>query len=332
MKGGARDQAALLPLAPGVYRFRDASGKSSLPGPCHQPAQQGRLLLGRPAATGPHLSRMVARVARVEAVACDSVHEAAWLERNLLQARKPPWNRAPSGGQEVEVWIRLSDDAARPGVAVVHERNQRNASDRHFGPYLGGRQVRLAVSGLCRVLPLNYAGDDLTGTRQDMARVRGVDAADRATLADSGGQSSAATRRRWPACGQASSSAATPPRRPRLRAGGQAAAGDRGPRLGDRRAEGHQAGPGRLRRLRLVARHPGPLRRQNGSPDRLDPARLRSVDGPPPPGATPPDWAPFAQRNAELAARLTGGDRQTLGCFGHRPARRLLPWRRTDDH
>ena len=77
-----------------------------------------------------HLGGMVARVARVEAVACDSAHEAAWLERNLLRARKPPWNRAPDGGQESEVWIRLSDNPRAPSVTVVYERNE---IDRHFG-------------------------------------------------------------------------------------------------------------------------------------------------------------------------------------------------------
>ena len=123
MGSSARDQAALLPLAPGVYRFRDA--------------RRGVLYLGRATSLRrrvasywgdlsgrAHLGAMMARVARVEAVTCDSVHEAAWLERNLLLARKPPWNRAPAGGQEVEVWIRLSEGAATPGVAVVHERTQ----------------------------------------------------------------------------------------------------------------------------------------------------------------------------------------------------------------
>jgi excinuclease ABC subunit C len=180
MDSSARDQAALLPLAPGVYRFRDARG--------------GVLYLGRATSLRrrvasywgdlggrPHLGAMMARVARVEAVACDSVHEAAWLERNLLLARKPPWNRAPAGGQEVEVWIRLSEGTATPGVAVVHERT---GAGRHYGPYLGGRQARLAVSGLCRVLPLNYAGAELAGTSRDLARVRGVAAADRTALAD----------------------------------------------------------------------------------------------------------------------------------------------------
>ncbi len=43
--------------------------------------------------------------------------------------------------------------------------------------------MRLAVSGLCRVLPLDYAGGELTGTRQAMARARGVGPGDRIALA-----------------------------------------------------------------------------------------------------------------------------------------------------
>lgn len=177
--GRAREQAALLPPAPGVYRFRDASGRILYLGRATH--LRGRVAsywgdLGGRA----HLGRMVARIAKVEAIACDSVHEAAWLERNLLQASKPPWNRAPDGGQESEVWIRLSDDPRAPGVTVVYERDER---DRHFGPYLGGRQARLAVSGLCRVFPLSYAGSGLTGTSHAMAAIRGVTAGDRVTLA-----------------------------------------------------------------------------------------------------------------------------------------------------
>ena len=174
------DLAAPLPLAPGVYRFRDAAGRVLYLG---RAVSLRRRVASYWGGLGDrrHLAPMVRRIARVEAVVCDSAHEAAWLERNLLRARKPPWNRAPDGGQEVEVWIRLSESARRPNVAVVHERA---ADGRHFGPYLGGRQVRLAVSGLCRVLPLNYAGDDMDGTSREMARVRGISAADRTALAD----------------------------------------------------------------------------------------------------------------------------------------------------
>lgn len=179
MERSAREQAARLPLAPGVYRFRDAGGRVLYLGRATSLRRRVASYWGDLKDRG-HLSLMVAKVARVEAVACDSAHEAAWLERNLLQAAKPPWNRAPDGGQEVEVWIRLSDNPRRPGVTVVHERN---GKDRHFGPYLGGRQVRLAVSALGRVLPLTYAGGTLTGVHQDMARIRGISTADRVPLA-----------------------------------------------------------------------------------------------------------------------------------------------------
>ena len=46
----------------------------------------------------------VPTVARIEAVSCDSSHEALGLERNLPEASLPPWNRTPRG-QESAVFI-----------------------------------------------------------------------------------------------------------------------------------------------------------------------------------------------------------------------------------
>jgi excinuclease UvrABC nuclease subunit len=133
--------AASLPLAPGVYRFRDQAGRVLYIGRAvslRRRVQSYWRDLGDRA----HLAPMVARIARVEAVPCDSAHEAAWLERNLLGRRLPPWNRTP-GGQEAEVWIRLSDSPRAPGLTVV-----RRSAPGDFGPYLGGLKVRDAVSGL----------------------------------------------------------------------------------------------------------------------------------------------------------------------------------------
>ena len=162
-----------------MYRFRDAAGRVLYLG--RAVSLRRRVIsywgdLGDRA----HLSPMVTGIASLEAVVCDSAHEAAWLERNLLQACLPPWNRSRSGGQEAEVWIRLSESGRTPGVHVVR---RRAPGARHFGPYLGGRKVRLAVSGLCRVLPLAYAGSGPAGTWHEMARVLGVSGAERAGLA-----------------------------------------------------------------------------------------------------------------------------------------------------
>jgi excinuclease ABC subunit C len=178
-----RAVAARLPAAPGVYRFRDAQGRVLYVGRAVSLRRRAVSYWGDLGDRG-HLAVMVARIARVEAVVCDSAHEAAWLERNLLQRALPPWNRSRSGGQEVAVWIRVSDSARAPGLKVVYGRRPGD-SCLYFGPYLGGQKARDAVSALCRVLPLGHAADKLTGAERDLATLRGASPAARAGLARS---------------------------------------------------------------------------------------------------------------------------------------------------
>jgi excinuclease ABC subunit C len=304
--GSARDQAALLPPAPGVYRFRDGGGRVLYLGRAAQLRSRVASYWGdlRDRA---HLTRMVAKIARIEAVACDSAHEAAWLERNLLQARKPPWNRAPDGGQESEVWIRLSDDARAPGVTVAY---QPAAGVRNFGPYLGGRQARLAAAGVCRVLPLNYAGAGLTGMRREMARLRGADAADRHALArraaavfDRDPAAVTAVSARLVELRDAASSTLAFELAARLQQEIEAldwiTAEQKVTRPGPADHDACGWADGTLVRLEIRAgRLTGWTLRTCG-----EAAARRHL------AATPPEWAAFAQRNAELAARLSGAER-----------------------
>lgn len=134
----------------------------------------------------PHLRRMVPQIDRIEALVVASVHEAAWLERNLHHRSLPRWNRI-RGGTEVPQVIELDDAPGGPRLSVVHLGDRRSADVRwgstvRFGPYLGGLRVRTAVSGLHRVWPVGSTGTRLTGSEQDMAAVRGVSPADRARL------------------------------------------------------------------------------------------------------------------------------------------------------
>ena len=170
---------ALLPAGPGVYRFRAESGSTLYIGRATNLRSRVASYWGN-LGDCKRLVRMVAQVARIEAVACNSAHEAAWLERNLLEVRRPRWNRA-IGGQEVPVFIELDCGPRSPGLTLVHETHPAKGT-RHFGPYLGGNKVRLAVSGLRRMLPVAYASEALTGSGRDMARVLGVDPSDREAL------------------------------------------------------------------------------------------------------------------------------------------------------
>jgi excinuclease ABC subunit C len=170
-----------LPLGPGVYRFRDAGGRALYLG---RAVSLRRRVASYWADLGdrPHLSPMVRAIARVEAVECASEHEAAWLERSLLEDELLPWNRT-AGGQEVEVYLRLDASARTPGLTVAHQPGA-GPRVRYFGPYLGGLRVRQAAAALLRAFPLDYAGDS-SGTARELGRRRGADPSDRLALATS---------------------------------------------------------------------------------------------------------------------------------------------------
>jgi excinuclease ABC subunit C len=286
----AREAARRLPHAPGVYRFRDARGRVLYVGRASDLRSRAGSYWSR-LGDRPHLAAMVAAVTRVEAVVCDSVHEAAWLERNLLEERLPRWNRS-AGGQEVPVWITL-DTGARPGLRVTHAGGD-------FGPYLGGTRVRQAVGGLRRAYPLAYTAAGLSAAERDIAGLLRVGAGDR----DGYAGALAAVLRREPAA-VARARTVLAGLRERAAAGlayevaGRITAELRAlewvtspqrvtdPTAGDHEVYGWAAGTqvcftiraGRVREWTQSAR---PAPRQ-----------------PPPPG-----WADFATRNAELAAAL----------------------------
>ena len=175
-----RQSILQLPRSPGVYRFRDARGTVLYVGRATElrprVASYWSKLRGRR-----HLARMVAQIDRIEAVPCDSVHEATWLERNLLERSLPRWNRT-RGGQETPVYLRLDTRPGAPGVSVAHVRQEADGL-RYFGPYLGGERARHTVSALHRILPLAHTGTRLRGAELDMARTRGIEAMDVDTLA-----------------------------------------------------------------------------------------------------------------------------------------------------
>ena len=179
--GAPQAAVASLPQAPGVYRFRDRHAGVLYIGRAVNLRRRVASYWGDLGSRG-HLAPMVARIARVQALVCGSEHEAAWLERNLLERQLPRWNRT-AGGQEVPVYIRLDLRPRSASLTVVHAAGPAHGA-RYFGPYLGGLKVRLAASALHRVLPVAYAADGLRGSDRDMAGARGIGPGDRAALTE----------------------------------------------------------------------------------------------------------------------------------------------------
>jgi excinuclease ABC subunit C len=121
---------------------------------------------------------MLPQIAAVEALECGSQHEAAWLERNLLERALPRWNRI-RGGLEVPVWLVLDPGPGTPDLALAHEPS---VTAVNLGPFLGGDRARLVRSGLLRVWPLPLTAAALGGSEREMARVREVGPTDRTRL------------------------------------------------------------------------------------------------------------------------------------------------------
>jgi excinuclease ABC subunit C len=300
---------ALLPGEPGVYRFRDQRDRVLYIGRAVNLRRRVASYWGDLGSRG-HLAPMVARIAKVQALVCDSEHEAAWLERNLLEQGLPRWNRTP-GGQEVPVYIRLDLRPRSPGLTVLHEARP-SPDARYFGPYLGGLKVRLAASAVHRVMPVAYAADGLRGALRDLAGVRGVEPGDRASLIDGiiavfdrepaavAGLRAELLRRRDGAARELAFELAA-----RLQAeigavdwvtSGQKVTG---PATGDANVYGwarrrEAAGGGVLVSLGIRGGRLTQWSQRSCGPERA--GRLVA--------ATPAGWRPFAQRNAELAARL----------------------------
>ncbi|MEV4636566.1 hypothetical protein AB0J80_04355 [Actinoplanes sp. NPDC049548] len=292
-----RRMVAALPAAPGVYRFRDGTGRVLYVGRATELRARVASYWGD-LGDRRHLARMVPRVTAIEAVVCDSVHEAAWLERNLLEERLPRWNRTP-GGQEVPAYLLLDARPRTAGVRMVHEPGEA-AGVTVFGPYLGGLRARQAITALHRVHPLASARGGLTGGERDLAAQRGVTETDREGLAEA----VAAVLRREPLA-VADTTASLTAVRDRAAA---ALAFELAARIQDE--------------LRSLAWVTAPQRVTTRAPDqfavqgwadgvlvsftmregRLGTWTQRRTARPAAPA--PPDWVAFARRNAELAAEL----------------------------
>ncbi|WP_145802849.1 GIY-YIG nuclease family protein [Kribbella amoyensis] len=286
-------------MEPGVYRFRDEAGKVLYIGRARnlrRRVQSYWTNLG----DRPRLATMVRRIARVEGVWCDSEHEAAMLERNLLEQSKPRWNRV-EGGAEVVGYIRFDAGPARPGLRFTHTVTP-NAP--HFGPYLGGLRIRQAIAAVHRVLPLTYSGA-ADGSVREFAQLFGIGPDDRKTLA----RTAIAVLERDP---EAVTALRTELIRRRDRAAAELrfefaaklqdeltafdwiVADQKASWLEPHTLDVYGWSQGILVRFHLEA---GRVRTWTQRPATEVTARTRVAE-------TPALWRPFAQRNADLAARL----------------------------
>ncbi|WP_322494205.1 excinuclease ABC subunit UvrC [Chloroflexus sp.] len=149
-----RDHAAflerlrLVPDQPGVYLWKDATGRLLYVGKSKRLRDRMRSYFGSPRSLNGKTRRLVSHIADFEIIVTQSELEALLLEMNVIKQHRPPYN------------ILLKDDKTYPYIKVtVNEewprvfatRQVLNDGARYFGPYASAGSVYHALDILNRL-------------------------------------------------------------------------------------------------------------------------------------------------------------------------------------
>jgi len=149
-----------LPAGPGVYLFRDASGRVLYVGTSSN--VRGRV---RQYFTGSEMrarmAEMVGVAERVDAVGCVTGLEAQVRELRLIAEHRPCYNRR-SRFPERAVWVKLTVEPF-PRLSVVRRLLADNAC--YLGPFSRVSTAELAVAAAHEAIPLRQCTTRLSGRR-----------------------------------------------------------------------------------------------------------------------------------------------------------------------
>ena len=166
-----RPASGEIPDAPGVYRFRDPSGRVVYVGKAKSLRQRLNSYFADPLGLHPRTASMVAAAAALDWVVVDNEVEALQLEYSWIKEYDPRFN------------VRYRDDKSYPYLAVtVSEeyprvlvmRGAKRKGVRYFGPYAHAWAIRETLDLVLRVFPVRTSPSGLFARAGQVARADGV--------------------------------------------------------------------------------------------------------------------------------------------------------------
>ncbi len=147
-----------LPAKPGVYQFKDRTGKIIYVGKAKVLRHRVRSYFQESRPLDPKTFRLVSRIADLETIVTDSEMEALILEMNLIKEYKPRYN------------VNLRDDKSFPYIRVTPEMFPRifptrkvvNDGSQYFGPYTDVGQMRSLLRTVKRIFPIRSCNYNFT--------------------------------------------------------------------------------------------------------------------------------------------------------------------------
>jgi DNA polymerase-3 subunit epsilon len=149
-----RHLAEHLPHAPGVYVFRDASGRPLYVGTSKDVRSRVRQYFVASEQRS-RMAEMVTLADRVDAIVCAHALEAEVRELRMIAEHKPPYNRR-SRFPERGTWLKLTAEPF-PRLSVV--RAVRDDGGTYLGPFGSRRSVERAMAAVHDALPLRQCSD-----------------------------------------------------------------------------------------------------------------------------------------------------------------------------
>jgi len=151
-----RHLAEGLPTAPGVYVFRDGTGRALYVGTSRDIRSRVRQYF-MASEMRSRMAEMVGLAERVDPIVCAHALEAEVRELRLIAELKPPYNRR-SRFPERAAWIRLTVEPF-PRLAIV--RRVREDGGTYLGPFGSRHAAERAVAAVHDALPLRQCSGRL---------------------------------------------------------------------------------------------------------------------------------------------------------------------------
>lgn len=144
-----------IPDSPGVYMWKDASGKILYIGKAKSLRKRVRSYL-RTNSLDRKTWELMSRAADIETILTNTEREALLLEATMIKKHKPRYNIALKDDRR-HAWIRVDLNADIPTLHVTRDAKRDGA--RYFGPFGSTRRLERLLDTLRRFIPVAMCND-----------------------------------------------------------------------------------------------------------------------------------------------------------------------------
>jgi excinuclease ABC subunit C len=169
-----RKKLSTLPKNPGVYLFKNSAGEILYVGKAKKLNNRVRSYFNSRHNLAPRTQNLVAQIADVDYILCDTETESLMLENNLIKKHQPRYNVLLRDDKNYQ-FIKIDYSTEIPQITTARKIEGKNIAianklksyklqaNKYFGPYTSGFAVRQTLRLLRYVIP--YCSNKKVGTR-----------------------------------------------------------------------------------------------------------------------------------------------------------------------